>query len=221
MTFEITGLELRALLLQLRQADTVVRFAHAQVLQAHAGARELHVLARLEEVVELGVPLLEGGEHGRLHLRGELRQLPRPLDEQRVAVWRRPQRRRARQGDLAARADAGQGGLGLDRCRVGIDLPLQARDVAPGAQLEQVELGPEAQGRQHAIGGDSEVAIRPGQWGRQRQRAGGGEIRRVEQRDRGEIERARARQGFGRVAGELRVGEVEKTSNQEEERGAE
>ena len=81
-----------AIQLPLGQTDALLGLLDLQAVHVDHGARDLQVMARLEQVVDLGVSLLERREERLLDLLGDAHQVLGALDQQPLAVRRRPER---------------------------------------------------------------------------------------------------------------------------------
>ena len=85
----VAGLHLRTLLLELGQGHRVGRLLDSERLQLDGCVGDGQVLPRLQLGVGGLLVLLQGREHLRFHLSGDLNELLRSLDERRIRVGRR------------------------------------------------------------------------------------------------------------------------------------
>ena len=143
--------------LQLGEPHAGLCLGGPKILEAHAGVGEARILSGFEHRVRLGVPLLQRGQHGPLHLTRELSQLLGTLDEHGVAIERRPDRHGAGERQLASRADRREPTHSVGRRRVRLEVPLQPGDVPAVPELVEVELGPEPERPEERIGRHAEL----------------------------------------------------------------
>ncbi len=198
-----------ARLLLVDQNTAVLGFVDAAALQLLAGGGELQVVARLQEVVVLGVALLERREIRRLDLLRDGDELLAALDQDLEAIGRHRRRGGPWRGALAAPADRQHVERGC-RTRVDCKLALHAGNVAALPDLGELDLDAQPQRI------DQRVGQNPAQF----ERAGRRQFGPAQQFARRGVERARMRHRLAAVAGELGIGEVEEATHERKQRVA-